>query len=213
MAIRPTATKSFAIKHDSPGGRHDNDWADFCDISILSKYGEISSRPIEYLLTDDPSQWHLDGLHGLLDRNFRLLRKDTIGLLWDAILNELQLPGLRSKRKNQQRTNVYQGARIVKLGFHNKDGLQFQLSFLQPMPVVQMTTVARKPWWETSKRLQPGALVCLIMHGNFTLLCTVISPQVRPFKQQEPDGFKWRQTDSGCLWDPAKMPFIWNRPQ
>ncbi|OOF93584.1 hypothetical protein ASPCADRAFT_517135 [Aspergillus carbonarius ITEM 5010] len=67
------------IKQAPPGGRHNNDFADICDIRILPTTEEILSPHTEYLPVKDHQQWHLDGVPGLLDRNFRLLRQDTIG--------------------------------------------------------------------------------------------------------------------------------------
>lgn len=94
------------------GPRHDNDKVDMCDISILPTQQEIQSSRIEYLPLSDPTEWHLGGLEGLLDRNFRLLREDTIGQLRDAAkfeLERLQHPNAQEDHKNQ--TQKRQGAR------------------------------------------------------------------------------------------------------
>jgi hypothetical protein len=79
----PTAT--FVPIREVPGGRHDNDHADICDIKIMPTFQEIESTSTEYLAVIDPTQWHIDGLDGLIDRNFRLLREDTVGQLRDAV--------------------------------------------------------------------------------------------------------------------------------
>ncbi|KAL2870751.1 uncharacterized protein BJX67DRAFT_246486 [Aspergillus lucknowensis] len=76
---------SFAPPQESPGGRHDNDHTDFSSIQILPTVDEILSAEAEYLPERDPSRWQLSGLAGLLDRNFRLLREDSVGQLRDAV--------------------------------------------------------------------------------------------------------------------------------
>lgn len=40
---------------------------------------------MEYLPSSDPTKQHLPGLAGLLDRQFRLLREDTVGQFRDAV--------------------------------------------------------------------------------------------------------------------------------
>ena len=87
------------IKQAPPGGRHNNDFADICDIRILPTTEEILSPHTEYLPVKDHQQWHLDGVPGLLDRNFRLLRQDTIGQLKSTI-RALLRPSAKNKAKN-----------------------------------------------------------------------------------------------------------------
>ena len=61
------------------GPRHDNDYADIFDIKILPTTEENQSSRLEYLPSSDPAKHHLPGLAGLLDRQFRVLREDTVG--------------------------------------------------------------------------------------------------------------------------------------
>ncbi|KAI7969203.1 hypothetical protein EIK77_006108 [Talaromyces pinophilus] len=200
----PKTRGSFIIRREPPGGRHDNDHADICQIRIMPTFQEISSLRNEYLPPFDPTQWHVNGLHGLLDRNFRLLREDTVGLLRDAIHSEIQPSRNVSNHKNQQRTNVYQNGRIIELGFHWKDGFHFMLGFSQPTHVGKVTSAKREDWWKSSKRLQPGALVCLIMQRNFVVFCTVINPQAAPRKRGTNDT-KSQYKESDGLWkDPQE---------
>ncbi|RAH79517.1 putative nonsense-mediated mRNA decay protein [Aspergillus japonicus CBS 114.51] len=172
---------NFVSKCEPPGGRHDNDHADICQARIVPSYQEILSMRNEYLHLYDPSQWHVRGLEGLLDRNFRLLREDTIGLLRDAIHSEFRLSGQSQRGKSQQRRNVYHDVRILSVEFHSTSGVQFEVGFYQPANVASMTATKREEWWKMSKRLQPGALVCLIARTNFVLFCTVVQQQ-----QQQP---------------------------
>lgn len=81
---------SFEIIGDPPGSlyeagpRHDNDSEDIRRIKIMPTIEEIQSIRIEYLPPSEPAQWHIPVTKGLLDRNFRLLRKDTVGQLRDT---------------------------------------------------------------------------------------------------------------------------------
>ena len=80
-----------AILHDLPGlqsaegPQHDNDHEDIAHINIMPTAQEIQSPRLEYLPLRDPTTWHLPGMQGLLDRQFRPLREDTIGQLRDAV--------------------------------------------------------------------------------------------------------------------------------
>lgn len=56
----------------------------------MPTYQEITCLQREYIPTHDPREWHLPGVDGLLDWNFRLLREDTIGQLRDAVRPELE---------------------------------------------------------------------------------------------------------------------------
>ncbi|OKL63387.1 hypothetical protein UA08_01510 [Talaromyces atroroseus] len=198
---------TFVPKSDPPGGRHDNDNADICQIRIMPSYQEIFSPRVEYLPVYDPTQWHLDGLSGLLDRNFRLLREDTIGQLRDAIYSELRPSrAVRTQRRSQQRTNVYHGARICKLGFDSMNGLQFEVDFAQPAKVAGMTTAKREEWWKMSKRLQSGALVCLITKTNYVLFCTVVELQRPPSKRQREK--EKQQNSQSSLWKDSQASFV-----
>lgn len=91
---------SHMIERKAPGGRHDNDHSNICDIDIMPTFEEINCARSEYLPVKDPRQWHLDGLAGLLDRNFRLLREDMIGQLRDVIYAELH-PSINTNTSNQ----------------------------------------------------------------------------------------------------------------
>ncbi|GAB1217518.1 hypothetical protein ATERTT37_006757 [Aspergillus terreus] len=172
---RPVA---FVTQKASPGGRHDNDHADICRIQIMPTFQEILSPRSEYLPVKDPRQWHVNGLAGLLDRNFRLLREDTIGQLRDAIHAELRPVEDKGNRsaKGQTRTHVYRGVVVQSLDFHRFEGLQFLVRFAQPKSIRNMTSKKRQEWWQLSKRLQSDALVCLVDPRGSATFCTVVSP-------------------------------------
>lgn len=70
--------------------RHDNDHADICDISILPTASELQSLRQEFLPTSTYSLHSATRFQGLLDRQFRLLREDTVGLLRESVKLEYE---------------------------------------------------------------------------------------------------------------------------
>ncbi|CAI7619248.1 unnamed protein product [Penicillium glandicola] len=167
---------AFVANRDTPGGRHNNDFDDICQIKIMPSFEEICSLRAEYLPVNDPLQWHIDGIDGLLDRNFRLLREDTVGQLRDAIHHELS----PHAQKSQLRKFVYPKSMVVNLEFNWLWGLFFEVDFPQPAGVTNYAPMAREMWWQNSKRLQPGALVCLIIQKDVVLFCTVTHRDMSP---------------------------------
>lgn len=198
---------SFILQREPPGGRHDNDHMDICDIRILPSYQEISSTRQEYLPVTDPSQWHVDGVDGLLDRNFRLLREDTVGQLRDAIHQEIHRPLHTTKiqRKTQQRTYVYHDARINQFSWDQISGLRFQVVFPQPVNVRNLPQRELEAWWEMSKRLQYGALVCLMLKDQFIVFCTVTESRGSAPHNGTQKTQTQEQTVSTILWNNVPM--------
>lgn len=160
----------------SPSGpRHDNDHADITKISILPTHGEIASARGEYLPSNDLSSFYCPGIIGRLDREFRLLREDTIGQLRDAVRDFLETArsqGQPTRRRERSgvRTYTYQDAEPVDASFERLNGLDLLVRFPQPANGQQNK---RQDWWVQSKRLQPGALVCIIGEDGSVLFCVV----------------------------------------
>lgn len=178
----------FVVKREPPGGRHNNYSKDICAIQIMPTFEEIRSSRTEYLPVKDRREWHIGGITGLLDRNFRLLREDTIGQLRDTIHAMLKPSKMkRMQQGNQLRTHAHRNARVIDLHFDRLAGLQFVVQFPQPADVKKANTKKREEWWERSKRLQPGALVCLAYPGQDVVFCTIAgSPRPRRNKVGEP---------------------------
>ncbi len=140
-----TLSAAFELGQDLPGNlsdngaRHDNDHESVADVRILPTAQEIASSRQEYLPLIDSTQHHLPGLAGLLDRQFRLLREDTVGQLRDAVREEVT----RLEHPNRNVPTIYQGQQGVrKLIYHNvrfsrvcmdrRRGLQLVAEFDQP---------------------------------------------------------------------------------
>ncbi|KAI7714755.1 hypothetical protein KC353_g6625, partial [Hortaea werneckii] len=186
----------FTLERPGPGElnidgvpRHDNDHVDICGISILPTTLEIQFAGAEYLPLADPTQWHIGGLEGLLDRHFRLLRADTVGQLRDTAKTELarlQAPEARGPtQQNQQRTSrafVYGNATIVDVTFTSRNGIEFAISFDQPGNVQRKNKNERKDWSQNSKRLSDDALVCLLSSLGSAIFFTVVPEPKNPKK-------------------------------
>lgn len=196
-----TSKASFVIHQDPPGGRHNNDHQDICHIMIMPSPQEISCNRTEYLPSYDPAQWHIHGVDGLLDRNFRLLREDTIGQLRDAIYHETNRPKYHQQQKPQQRIRVYRDSRIVNLFFDQMMGFYFKVGFPQLPNLQKQSAEQRENWWRMSKRLQAGALVCLIVNRRLVLFCNVVEAP-KPMHPKEGEQTK-TQPNMGGLWKEA----------
>ena len=194
---RPPEQKShrpvFELGPDHPGAlselgpRHDNDHANIFDIKILPTTDEIQSPRLEYLPSSDPTKQHLPGLEGLLDRQFRLLREDTVGLLRDAVQMEckrLTRPAnAQSPRKRQNngiRNIIYQNAALLRLEFDRKRGLQVVAEFDQPPALAKKGAKEREEWWRNTKQLQIDAFVCLVSSTGRAIFFSVCDPAPTP---------------------------------
>lgn len=180
---------AFDLDQDLPGAlsqlgpRHDNDHAAISDIKILPTTEEIQSLRLEYLPPSDPTKLHLPGLAGLLDRQFRLLREDTVGQLRDAVHIEytrltaspnVQLP--QKRQNNGVRNIIYHDVTLLGLEFDRKRGLQIVAEFDQPPVLAKKTAKEREAWWLNSKRLQYDAFVCFVSSTGRAIFFSVCDP-------------------------------------
>ncbi|KAK7755474.1 hypothetical protein SLS62_002403 [Diatrype stigma] len=171
----------FVVRRDLPGRlspdgpRHDNDHVQIADISIMPTYQEIISPRSEYLPTSDSSLFHLPGIRGRLDREFRLLREDTVGQLRDAVHAQLNImkrrDGTQLRKNNGLRTYVYEDAAIEDISFNKIKGMDLLVRIRQAATVKELQK--RRDWWTHSKRFQSGALVCLVCESGSLLFCVV----------------------------------------
>ncbi len=169
------------------GPRHDNDHANIFDIKILPTIDEIQSPRLEYLPLSDPTKQHLPGLAGLLDRQFRLLREDTVGQFRDAVHMECkrltrpanaQSPPKR--QNNGVRNIIYQNVALLRLEFDRKRGLQVVAKFDQPPALAKKGAKEREEWWRNTKQLQIDAFVCLVSSTGRAIFFSVCDPAPTP---------------------------------
>ncbi|KAK7913879.1 AAA domain-containing protein [Apiospora marii] len=146
----------------STGPRHDNDHVDIENISILPTPAEITSTSDEYLPTNDTTSFHHPGIRGRIDREFRLLREDTVGQFRDAVRTQLermqnpQAVQFQARNQNFIRTFTYRQAEAINAEFHRSRGLDLLVRFEQPAR--ERDSISREEWWIHSKRMQPGGL-------------------------------------------------------
>lgn len=199
---RPVERKShrlvFDVGQDLPGAlselgpRHDNDHANIFDIKILPTTEEIQSSRLEYLPPSDPTKHHLVGQAGLLDRQFRLLREDTVGQFRDAVHIESRRlnkpPNARPPPKQQNnggvRNVIYHNVALLRLEFDRRRGLQVVAEFGQPPALAKKGAKEREEWWKNSKQLQIDAFVCLVSSTGRAIFFTVCDPTPAPPPRQ-----------------------------
>ncbi len=116
--------------------RHDNDHENIRDIKILSIAEEIQFHRLEYLPSNDLIRNHLPDLKDLLNRQFQLLREDTIDQFRDAIHLELErlnhFSTVQSKPNNDVRNITYHKVHLLRLTFDRRKDLQIVAEFEQP---------------------------------------------------------------------------------
>ncbi|KAK7530030.1 hypothetical protein IWX50DRAFT_710597 [Phyllosticta citricarpa] len=197
---KPKAHKpTFHLQQDLPGQlsthgpRHENDHQDIQRINILPVWGEILSVRSEYLPVKDPSAWHRRGIEGLIDRQFRLVREDTVGQLRDAIQadrNQSQMLGigsstLKSRKDQSLRTITYRESAVVSFSIDRYHGFKCTIRFPQPSRIREKFAKDRAEWWRNSKRLQPDAFICLYNDHGLLQFCSVCATQNKPSKKEK----------------------------
>ncbi|MCJ1347634.1 hypothetical protein MMC31_005862 [Peltigera leucophlebia] len=213
---RPVNPKShrpvFEVGQDLPGAlsevgpRHDNDHANIFDIKILPTTEEIQSSRLEYLPSSDPTKHHLPGQAGLLDRQFRLLREDTVGQVRDAVqiecrrLNKPPNTHPPPKRQNNGIRNVvYENVTLLRHEFDRKKGLQVVAEFDQPSALAKKGAKEREEWWKDSKQLQIDAFVCLVSSTGRAIFFSICDPTPTPPPRQK-YGDEGREVRSTGQW-------------
>ena len=171
--------------------RHDNDSALIAKISILPTKEEVLCIRDPYLPINDISAPHfLDGSSRLFDINFRLLREDMIGPLRNAvttILQKLHPDAPISKQLSHQdrlrepniaSTRLYFDVTVESAQFDKKCGLKFQLRLRQPRHTKDLSEETRKNYWEATRSLDKGSLLCLISNvPDFVCFLTVVEKE------------------------------------
>jgi hypothetical protein len=189
------AREDFVLRHDLPGTlsadgpRHNNDHVDITKIKIMPTYDEIVSPRGEYLPTNNPSSWHVKGIRGRLDREFRLIREDTVGQLRDAVRDVLELARdpkhSKGRQSNTLRTYTYENPLTIDVNLHRAGGLEMSICCHQLPVVRKLNAKKRQDWWAQSKRLQAGALVCLFDVAGSMLFCVVSDTTMRSKDDKE----------------------------
>lgn len=161
-----SVASSFPQEVAIPGGRHDNDFAEISDVSILPTQGEIISEHEEYLPSTNFLHPHVltDPMQRYIDSTFRLVRHDTLGpvndVLRDVFSSDNPMAG-RITDKNSQ-AQVYTSARFRRVSIHERHGLEAIVSFSAPYFIRKKSSAEQRDWWQRSPRLGEGTLVCFV---------------------------------------------------
>ncbi|KAK6213071.1 hypothetical protein QIS74_09073 [Colletotrichum tabaci] len=182
----------FTLSQDLPGSlsrrgrRHDNDHACIADIKLMPTLDEILSSREEYLPTSNPAQHHLQGLQGLVDRHFRLLREDTLYDLRNAIRTSVE----SNIKVREVRTRIvpYERVVAVDISFGRWSGLEFIVKLDQPRATRGLDKMRRAAWWVQNKRLADGSLVCIVDEIDNIFFFQVSRSTIRDAKNEMQQG-------------------------
>lgn len=176
--LNATLSRAYAIGLTVPGGRHDNDHLDMQTISLMPTASELLCDQEEYLPSTDFRQPHFlnDPVQRYLDTHFRLLRHDVFGSLKASlgpILASLDCQILRPRSHPDLGVHTYHHAHINHISVDKKFGFEVHVSFPLPREGRKKTSKERWQWWDNSKRLETGVLLCFLSpsdHGGGPLL-------------------------------------------
>jgi hypothetical protein len=164
-------TSTYPREINLPRDRHDNDKIDFTKIKILPTEDEIRSNHPEFLPSTELDQPHflIDRAGRHLDTLFRLLRYDIFGELKEA-LGQLMValesdPTLVENPKlslGNIRAYPIPKAHVRYVTFDQRRGLEAQITFPQPLLLRKKSSAERCKWWQETKRLEEGTLLCLL---------------------------------------------------
>ncbi|KFY97455.1 hypothetical protein V500_02048 [Pseudogymnoascus sp. VKM F-4518 (FW-2643)] len=187
--VSTTVVKSTYRQITAPGGHHDNDNWDITKVKILPTTDEIKSGLPEFLPSTDPDKPHQphflkDPVARHLDTQFRLLRHDIFGELKKALGGLINTiaddPNLLDKSKlslGDIRAYPYTKAYISYVFFKRNRGIEAHVSFSQPHALRKKSATDRRKWWEDSKRLEEGSLLCFVsfLNNKSSLLFLTVS--------------------------------------
>ena len=190
----PVVVSTYPRDIQLPGNRHDNDKMDITEINIIPTEDEIRSEHPDFLPSPNTDQPHfLEGVERLFDTHFRLLRHDIFGelksVLGGLLKDRENLVGLArssSLLSNNTNAHAYPYAYVRYLSFTKKSGLEVQISFPQPRHMQKKSATERRRWWEDTKRLEEGSLLCLLPceSENTSLLFFTVSKKATDPKDE-----------------------------
>jgi hypothetical protein len=171
-------SRAYTIGLSVPGGRHDNDHLNLQDISIMPTADELLSDQEDYLPSTDFRQPHFlnDPVQRYLDTHFRLLRHDVFGSLKGSlgpILASLDSAMPKLRPHSDLGVHTYHYAHVSHISVDGKLGFEVQVTFPLPKEGRKKTLKEQWQWWENSKRLEFGVLLCFLSssdHGGRPLL-------------------------------------------
>ncbi|CAG8682106.1 24657_t:CDS:10, partial [Gigaspora margarita] len=169
------------------GPRHDNDFSEISKISIIPTKAEVLCKRDPFLPTtnmDDTLHYLPKGANRLLDTQFRLLREDMMCPIRLGIVNFIEFlksgennPKIKRLRErggrhkydnsvdgtNGSDLNVYANVQFFEIKVDKRRGFSCRMEFTQPpMRRYSENKQSRLQYWNKSRKLMNGSLVCLL---------------------------------------------------
>jgi len=196
--VKNLGTSSHYDLQNGPGGRHDNDHADFREISILPTAAELESssekaflRPSSWL--DDPST-EKTRVPDHLDNQFRLLREDMVSEMREEVQIAL------GKKKRHHKGFVIDGIALKNIYYKGSDNREckWALTFQCKADLWQFKKCKdakeRSAYVKNNPRfMKHHSLTCLLIDGQVAAFPSVIRDDV--FLAQKPSTIVLRFDD------------------
>ena len=177
--VKNLGTCSHSDLQNGPGGRHDNDHANFREISILPTAAELEStsekaflRPSSWL--DDPST-EKTRVADHLDNQFRLLREDMVSEMREEVQIAL------GKKKRNHRAFVIDGITLENVYYKGSDNKEYKwaLKFQCKADFWQFKRCRdpkeREAYVKNNPRfMKHDSLTCLLIDGQVVAFPSVI---------------------------------------
>ncbi|KAI1006799.1 hypothetical protein K3495_g1423 [Podosphaera aphanis] len=154
-----------------PRHLHNNDKLDINEMQILPTSEEIQSEHADFLPSTSFDEAHFlqDKAQRHIDTHFRLLRHDIFGQLKETLgglifavrRNPALLKNPRLGLENNFRANIYPDTKLVRIIFQRRE-LEAQISVPNPPSLRNKSNEQKSRWWEESRRLEEGVLLCLL---------------------------------------------------
>jgi len=169
-------TSNLTAKHKTdvggPGGRHDNDFADIRQISILPTPDELASKDPFLPRANEMDNSHnsREGLAFHIDAQFRLLREDMLRDLREEIQIALMV------KKGRRKGMCIENLSMTGVRCDERQPWSLQLQCVEDLPQLQGKTGAarRKFLQENTKFLKNDSVACLVVDDEVITLGTLI---------------------------------------
>ncbi|KAL3467220.1 hypothetical protein BJX64DRAFT_192492 [Aspergillus heterothallicus] len=178
----------------TPGAHHDNDKADISHIKIIPTEDEIRCEKGELLpSTNFDSPYFLCGGERLIDIHFRLLRHDifdearkTIAEILHIHDRKLDLAQWLRTSESNRAIRTYSSASLDRLEFTKQRGLGIDISVMEPPRLARQTNAQKQRWWNDTRRLDEGCLLCLVWfhNGSSSIIFLTVSQKIIAVKQR-----------------------------
>jgi hypothetical protein len=172
-----------------PGGRHDNDFADFRSVNNVPTIGELASDKFPFLPKPE-DDWPV------LDRQYRLLRHDLVTSIREKLRESTAAGTAGAQRGGRQPpVRLVNAARTHVCAATDKDSLcsiWFNFDLPKEHYAARLNRAARKEWWESGggkTLLKFESLVALVPRSSTNSSSSSSAEQAQPLLLGE---VQWR---------------------